>query len=221
MLIPNVRLDILGTNAAGASVLCPPYAVALYKAKWGNRLDAEKGITVSNVAFGWPDRYREIGSAEEEERLWATKFGYELFSRVYPNGLREEIEKVLMADANERNAAAARAAAPMLPHPSFLEAGCDEKQAVALQVAGMHTLAEVPEDFMRVAGVPGVTPDLAVALINAAKALRTPVLTAPVAQAPASTTTTTRRRALPAAPVVETPAPAEVPQEAVASSTPE
>jgi len=192
MLIPNVRLDILGNNSAGASVLCPPYAVPLYRAKWGNRLDAEKGITVTEVPFGWPDRYREVGSVEEEERLWGAKLGYELLAKVYPAGLRPEIEKVLMADAAERNAAAARAAAPAIPHPSFLGAGCDDKQALALQSAGFATLADIPDDFLRVAGVPTITPDLAVALINASKA-------PPAAAAPATRKSRAKQGAMAAA----------------------
>ena len=165
MQIPNVRIDILGTNGAGCSRLAPVYVGPLLKALWGPRLDP-KGYEVGDIPVGAPDRYREVGSIAEEERIWQAEFPLH-FDKIYPSGLRAEIEQVLRADAKARKAAADKVAAPIEAHPSFIAAGCSGVQAASLQTAGYASLHEIPDDFMKIAEVPGITPDFALALIDA------------------------------------------------------
>lgn len=165
MLIPNVRLELLGNNGSGSTVLCPSYAAVLYRETWGPRLDAEKGYRVSPVPLDAPDRYRSVDSIASEEGMWRSKFKA-IFDRKYPDGLRAEIANLLTEDAKLRIGAAHRAANPAVPHESFLTAGCSPEQASALQAAGFATTADLPDTFLDIAEVPGITPDLAMALVN-------------------------------------------------------
>jgi hypothetical protein len=174
MRIPHVIINIHAANNAGSSKSLPRYCAPLLKRQWAGKLRDDSGIEVVEYTDYNPSdtaRYHEIESVEDEERVVRAMFPG-AFAAVYPDGLRAEIEKVLVEDAEKVRRAKAAAAVVISAHPSFITAGCKEPQAIALQKAGFATLADVPQDLMVVAEIPGIDTVLAMDLVAAGVAER-------------------------------------------------
>jgi len=163
MFIPNTLITFVGTNGSGGSRIAPKYVADLLRARWGQRLDS---LAIGTIPRGAPDFYREVSGVAEEESIWRGEFR-DVFDRVYPEGLRKHIESLLLEDASERAEAARRVLTPEVAHESFLAVGCSREQALALHTAGYPTLADLPDEFLKVAEVKGITPDFALTLIKA------------------------------------------------------
>jgi SAM-dependent methyltransferase len=166
MLIPNVTISYKGTNESGGVLTAPAYVADLLRATWGQRL-AE--LTTNPIPRAAPDAYREVSSVAEEELMWKAQFKA-VFNAVYPDGLRRHVERLLLADAAARADEAKQINTPTVAHQSYLDAGCTTGQAIALQKAGYLTLADLPDEFLKVAEVPGIAPDFALKLIEAKSA---------------------------------------------------
>jgi len=170
MLIPNKLITFTGTNGSGGSRTAPSYVADLLKARWGQRM---ADLQVLDIPITAPDAYHEVGSIAEEESILRGEFR-EVFGRVYPDGIRAIVERLLLADASARAEHEKLVNAPKVPHRSFVDLGCSEEQALSLQAAGYATVADLPVDFIKIAEVRGITPDFALKLQAAATKAQTP-----------------------------------------------
>jgi hypothetical protein len=180
MLIPCVNITITAQNHASATKTVPAYYAPMFRAVWQGRLD-EKGVVVTPLPDEAPDngRYQDHASVMSAELALVAYFVggdvkreasvVDLFRKVFPDGLKDEIRKLLEEDAIRQRSEVKRKAIPMDPHKSFLEAGCTPAQALACQGRGWGTLREVPDDVVAVAEAVG-NPLLATELIEKAKA---------------------------------------------------
>lgn len=201
MLIPCHQITLNGANGTCATKTQPKYFAKMYEAMWRRKLNDSTGIQITEMPADTPDalRYRYAHDVAAEERSVIAYFANnttatdgdnnrmtrqarELFQIVFPEGLRREIEELMREDAKRAQAEAAKERPDTRPHPSFMEAGCNAEEAVALQQAGFATLDDLPEDLIAVTTGSGLTPGKAIKLINSKVASKKmPAMASPVA----------------------------------------
>ena len=194
MLIPCHNITLRGSNGTCSTKTQPKYFAKMYAAVWRRKLLDDTGITITELPLNTLDaeRYRYAASVETEERAVIAYFANsttavdqennkqaaqarDLFQLVFPNGLREEIEKLIREDADRVLADSKKPQPSGVPHPSFIEAGATVDEAMALQKIGYANLDALPDDLMEVMKADGLTPGRAVKLLNTKHAAQKPM----------------------------------------------
>lgn len=190
--VPNSQIVIRAQNNASFVETRPAWFADMFKAVWGNRLDPEHGVSVEPVPDTTPPdmRYSTFGGYDTAERETITfftsgdpkKFGAmaTLFNKVFPDGLRATVERMIIEDAARAKEEAAKNRSAPKPHDSFLEAGVLPLAALNIQRKGWATVADVPADSILALVGCGMNPAQASALLDLADKVRAPKKPAPV-----------------------------------------
>lgn len=160
MRVPNSIILISSNSNHGAVKQQPAWYAKMYREVWGKRVDPKTGITVQPLPDETPEslRYSSYMSVAQAELETITYFAggspdaegpmAQLFNKLFPNGLTEEINRLLEEDARRLLEKERRAANPAVAHPSFLAFHVSVPEALEFQAKGYATADALPRSLV-------------------------------------------------------------------------
>lgn len=143
-----------GQNNTGFTEHRPAFWAPMFRAIWGSHLDPEKGVEVIDIADFAPEAgkyavYESVSSAERD--MVAFFVGNDsskrqkvvaAFNACFPDGLKAVIAKHVEDDLKREQARLDKRKSAKTAHPSFIDAGIGETEALNLMNKGYGSVAE-------------------------------------------------------------------------------